>query len=41
MFSQLKCTDMCRLSHCENQAVAADEENIDCRDEELEDDFEY
>jgi len=37
----LKCTNVCRLSDCENQAVAADEENMDCRDEKLEDDFEY
>ena len=37
----LKCTDMCRLLDCENQVIAADEENMDCQDDKLEDDFEY
>ena len=42
MANGLKCTDMCKLSDCENQALCTnedlDEQNYD---EELEDDYEY
>ena len=41
MVNGLKCTDMCRLSDCENQAsLSASEENVDEYDyiDELEDD---
>lgn len=30
----LKCTDMCRLSDCENQALEANEESVDSLDDE-------
>lgn len=43
MVNGLKCTDMCRLSDCDNQASCATEENVDEQDydEELEEDYEY
>ena len=40
MANGLKCTDMCRLSDCENQAsLSAIEESVDGLDDELEDDY--
>ena len=42
MVNGLKCTDMCRLSDCDNQASCATE-GVDQEDydEELEEDYEY
>ncbi len=37
----LKCTDMCRLPDCENQALLVSEDCITSLDDEQEDDCEY